>query len=343
MSADPTDDSKAVDLSGVRPERRETVQRRLAALREYEALSKRTWRDVNRLCEPLDLSPAGFYRIWKVWRQYRDPRMLQGVTQERNGPRNLTDDADYIHGLIAAMPPHKSIEQDVLAVERTAKEQGRHVRSRSALRRLVRELREADKPRPLADSPLDLVALDMVPLEIPVRANRRVMLPLATLVMHPASGSVLFARLSLSLPTPDIIAAGVSQWLRSMTTPEPLVIANHILMPKGYGSDWGDLVRVFERRGISRSGNDAPRPPCGVISAETIGREMLGIEMRPRMSHRPPEERRPLVRMANVNSPLSLSEAQAAIDERVAAACPPQITMFQRDGLLRELEAVFDT
>lgn len=342
MDTDPTNDGRDVDLTGVRPERRETVRRRLAALKEYEALPKRNWRDVNRLCEPLDLSPAGFYRLWKVWRQYRDPRTLQGVTQARSGPRDLTDDADYVRGLVAAMPPHGSIEQDVLAIERTAEEQGRPVRSRSALRRLVRELREADRPRPLADSPPDLVALDMVPLEIPVRADGRVMLPLATLVMHPASGSVLSARLSLGLPTPDTVAAGTSRWLRGMTSPGPVTAASRILMPKGYGSGWTDLMRVFERHGISRSGNDAPRPPCGVISGAALGREMLGIEMRPRMSHRLPEDRRPLMRTANVNFPLSLSDAQTAIDERVEAACPPQVTMIHRDALLRELEAIFD-
>lgn len=157
-----------VDLSGVMPQRRDTVRRRMAALEEYDRLPKRTFGELTRLCEPLGLSPPSFYRLWRSWRLLRDPAALQGQRMTSRGVKDPIGDREYVHGLLATMPRDRSVEAQVLEVERRAEAQGVPLRSRSALRRLAREIREEDAPPPLSTSPEAMIGLDIVPIEIAV-------------------------------------------------------------------------------------------------------------------------------------------------------------------------------
>ena len=332
--------TRDVDLSGVVPGRRETVRRRMAALDEYDGLRKRTWQDLARLSEPLGLAPASFHRLWRSWRSVRDPLALQGVTRSR-GLRNATGDGDYVRDLLRDIPPGASIEQDVLAIERLAGEQDVTVRSRSALRRLVREIREESARLPLADAPDDLIAVDMVPIELAVTANGTAMLPLATLILHPRSGTVLAAALSLGEPSPALAASALAGWLDGMPTADAGTRVRHLLIPGTHDPAWHDLFRVFDRHGIDRRGPNGRRLPAGPIAIDSVGRTLLGLDVRPRMVHRRPEDRRPLTRSARITEPLSLAEAQIAVDERIASAPACPLIIADRSAIVIELKAVF--
>lgn len=329
-----------VDLSGVVPERRETVRRRIAALEEYDSLRKRTWQDLVRLCEPLGLAPASFNALWRSWRNVRDPRALQGLTRPR-GLRDLTGDAEFVRRTLNGMTADASIEQQVLQIEGFAAEQNVAVRSRSALRRLVREIRRETTPLPLANAPEDLIALDMVPIEIAVKAAGVTMLPLATVILHPRSGTVLFASLSLNEPSPALAASALATWLEGLPSTDVGIQTSQMLIPGTTALEWQDLFRVLNRHGVERQGPNARRLPAGLITTDALGRSLLGFETRPRMVHRQPEERRPLTRSVRINDPLSLAEAQRVVDERIAAASRTMLTVTDHLAIAVELRIVF--
>lgn len=329
-----------VDLSGVMPQRRDTVRRRVAALEEYDRLPKRTFGELTRLCEPLGLSPPSFYRLWRSWRILRDPAALQGQRMTSRGVKDPIGDREYVHGLLATMPRDRSVEAQVLEVERRAEAQGVPLRSRSALRRLAREIREEDAPPPLSTSPEAMIGLDIVPIEIAVDDGGRTTLPLATVVLHPRTRSVLSVLLSLTPPSPASLAAALARWLDGLPTAGVGIRVGAAIIPSARSEEWIDLWSALRRHGLERSGPDGARMPAGEVIAGSLGRRILGIDVRPRMAHRPSDARRPLERSTRLGGPLSLAEAQAAMDERVAAHGRPSLFLPEGPALSSDLRAM---
>lgn len=327
-----------VDLTLVVPERRETVRERIAALEAYEALPRRTSGDLQRLSEPLDLSPASFYRLWRSWRLLRDPRTLQGPTRAR-GLKDPVGDRAYVRGLLETLVPAGSTESQVLAIEALAERDGVAVRSRSALRRLVREFREEDASPPLAGSSAGTVALDMVPLEIAVDHDGALQLPLAAVILHPRSGSALSVLLSTAAATPMFARSAVARWLMGLQDRADGTLIDTLLSPASDDAGWSDMFEILRRGGVARTGPDAARMPAGVVVAGALGRRVLDLDVRPRMIHRAPEDRRPLSRSTRLARPLRLEEAQAVVDERVAVAAKPPLFLPSARALASELLA----
>jgi hypothetical protein len=328
-----------VDLSGVAPQRRETVRRRIAALEEYDGLRYRTSADLTRLCEPLGLSSPSFYRLWRSWRTLRDPVALQGGKAIR-GIRDPVGDDGFVRGMIGSMPRDLSIEAQVLEIERIAAAGAVRVRSRSALRRLVRAIRAETTPLPLAASPEGTIGLDVLPIELSVDDGGIATLPLATIVLHPRTGSVLSALLSLDAPSPATIAAGLARWLDALPTGSGGTRVDSAVFPFARGPEWNDLWSVLGRYGIGRAEHEGiPALPGGVIEG-AIGRRLLDFDIRPRMTRRPSEERRPLPRSTRLGGPIPLAEAQEAIDERVAAEARPDLYHPEAPSLASELRTM---
>lgn len=338
-------DGEALDgdhvLKVVAPNRRETVRRRIAALEEYEALPNRNWRDLDRLCRPLDLSPQGFMRLWRSWRTLRDPAALQGPSPAR-GRTLRTDDLHFVREAVRRIPTEGSIESRVTAIEALARDEGVPLRSRSALRRLVREIVEQDEPAPLLAQPASVVAVDMVPIEIVVDEGGGPRLPLAAVVLHPASGTVMAALLSLGAPGPAAAAAVLRRWLAEDPFDPDGAAVDEAIVPASRDGAWTPLFDLLARRGVKRIGPDGRRAPVGSIVEASVGRQLLGIDTRPRMAHRSSAERRPLVRSPRLNRPLSLAEAQAVLDERVAATPRPALSLTDADLLAEDLAAMSD-
>jgi len=327
-----------VDLSGVLPQRRETVRRRIAALEHYESLPQRTSTELARLCEPLGLSPPSFYRLWRSWRTLRDPAALQGAKAAR-GLRDPVGDRDYVHDLLASISDQSSIEAQVHEIERSAAAQGAAVRSRSALRRLVRELRGDRTSSPFSTSPEGMIGVDIVPIEIAVNDGGLTTLPLAAVVLHPRTNVVLSVSLSLRPPSPTRIAVALTRWLDRIPTDGLGVEVDTALIPSARDDDWTSLWTLLRHHGLERSGPEAVRMPAGDVIAQSLGRQILGIDVRPRMSHRPSEARRPLVRSTRLGGPVLLAEAQAAMDERVEAEVRPSLFFPQARTLATILRA----
>lgn len=313
-----------VDLRGVLPQRRETVRRRIAALEEYDGLPRRTAAELSRLSEPLGLSTPSFYRLWRSWRTLRDPVALQGVTAAR-GLRDPIDDRGYVRDLLATMPEGGSVESRVLEVERSAAAAGVAVRSRSALRRLVREIHAEHTPPPLAGSPAGTIGIDVVPIEIAVSSAGITTLPLAAVVLHPRTASVLSVHLSLGEPSPSMIAAALVRWLDGMPVDGGGTRISAALIPSARDEEWRALWNVLSYHGLERGGPDGVRMPAGAVVAGSLGRRILGFDVRPRMAHRPAEARRPLTRSTRLGGPIPLAEAQAALDERIDARAGPPL------------------
>ncbi len=311
-----------VDLSGVLPQRRETVRRRIAALEEYDGLPCRTAGELTRLSEPLGLSPPSFYRLWRSWRTLRDPAALQGATAAR-GLRDPVDDRAYVRDLLATMPEGGSVEAQVLEVERSATAEGVALRSRSALRRLVREIHAEHTPPPLAGSPAGTIGLDVVPIEIAVSEAGVTTLPLAAVLLHPRTSSVLSVHLSLGEPSPAMIAAALARWLDGLPTDGGGTRISAALIPSARDEEWRTLWNILGRYGLERGGPDGVRMPAGAVVADSLGRQILGFDVRPRMAHRPAEARRPLTRSTRLGGPIPLAEAQAALNERIDAQAGP--------------------
>lgn len=330
-----------VDLSGVMPQRRETVRRRIAALEEYDNLPKRTSTELVRLCEPLGLSAPSFYRLWRSWRTLRDPATLQGATKTVRGLRDPVGDREYVQGLLASMPRDGSIEAQVHEIERQAAAQSVPVRSRSALRRLAREIRDQGTAPPLSASPEGMIGLDIVPIEIAVDDGGVATLPLAVIVLHPRTGSVLSVTLSLAPPSPASVAAALARWLDSLPAEGIGVQVDAAFAPSARNEEWTDLWATLRRYGLERSGPEGMRMPAGEVIAGSLGRRLLGIDVRPRMAHRPSDARRPLERSTRLGGPLSLAEAQAAMDERVESKARPNLFLPGARSLASDLRSLF--
>lgn len=330
-----------VDLSGVMPQRRETVRRRIAALEEYDALPRRTAPDLERLCEPLGLSGPSFYRLWRSWRTLRDPSALQGE-RGRRGLRDPVNDREYVREVLARLPKDGSVESMVLKIEAAAAVQGVSVRSRSALRRLVREILIELTPPPFAESPEGLIGLDIVPIEIPVLGEGGVpTLPIATTILQLRTGAILSVFLSLEPPSPNSAAAGLSRWLDGLESHYDGARIETALVPAAQGGEWIDFWNVLPRHGLDRASWEDGQVPAGDLIARAHGRRLLGLDLRPRMANRPSKERRPLVRSARLNSALPLVEAQAAIDERVTSEAQPKLFFPEASALAADLRSTF--
>ena len=329
-----------VDLSGVLPQRRETVRRRIAALEEYERLPRRTTTEASRLAEAIGLSPPSFYRLWRSWRTLRDPSALQGVTRAE-GMRDPAGDREYVRRLLASLPDDQSIERQVLGVEKAAALAGVPVRSRSALRRLVREIRGKDEPMPLSACPDDLIGLDAAPIELVVHEEGLTTLPMATALVHLRTNTVLSIHLSLGPPSPVALAAALSRWLAEVPVDCDGTRIEGVVAPSARGYDWTELWKTLRRRGLERTGPDGARVPAGDVIVAALGRRIMGVEFRPRMVHRAPKERRPLVRSGRLNRPLPLAEAQAVMDQRVLSRSRPTLYFPKARMLACDLRTSF--
>ncbi len=329
-----------VDLSGVIPQRRELVRRRMAALNEYDNLPKRTSAELARLCEPLELSPPSFHRLWRSWRTYRDPVALQGPNASR-GLRDPAEDREYIRALLAKLPVDSSIESQVLEIERLAAAQQVRVRSRSALRRLAREIRDEHAPSPLSGSPEGTIGIDVVPIEMAVKDGGLATLPLAAIVLHPRTGVVLSVLLTLAPPSPATVAAALTHWLDGLPSGGTGALVDAALIPFARDAQWTALRTVLTRHGLAQAGPEGSRMPAGDVVAGSVGRRLLGFDVRPRMAHRPSDGRRPLSRSPRLGGPLPLAEAQAAMDERVASQGRPDLFLPGATSLANDLRAMF--
>jgi hypothetical protein len=332
-----------IDLSRVEPRRRDAVRRRIMALEEYDALRYRKSVDMDRLRKPLGISSPHFYKLWQSWRTLRDPVLLQGGNPKPR-IRDVVEDERFVRDIMEEVPRDRSTEAKVLEIERVAKERGVRTRSRSALRRLVRRIDEESTAFPLLESPDGLIGLDVTAVELAVDDEGSAKLPLATVILHPRTGMVLSARLSLGRPSPATVADGLARWLDVVASKPAQRDGTRIdamIFPFARGIEWNDLWSVLDHHGIGRSERrDIPVLPGSVV-AGSMGRRILDIEARPRMTRRAPEDRRPLPRSQRLGGPITLVEAQKAIDERIAKLVPNDLYLPGAKSLASELRSLF--
>lgn len=314
------------NLEDVRPQRRGTVRRRLAALQEYEALPRRNWRDLTRLAEQVGLAPGSFHALWRSWRRTCDLAALQGGASANHGGRPSPDDEAFVNDALSRIAPGGSTESEVLEVERLAAAADVHVRSRSALRRLVRSIRESQAAI-AEDVPAGAVAVDFTVIELPVRLDDGETLPVATVVLHPATRTVLAARLSLEPAGDDDVIEVLRRFLAGLATEDGRDVLTSVSLPPIAEALASDVALALARRRVATM----VRPRTGIWHGGAIarhyGRELLGLATRPRMVRRPAAERRPLLRSRRINAPLTLAEAQRVIDERIARQPHPILVL----------------
>jgi len=142
------------------------------------------------------------------------------------------------------------------------------------------------------------------------------------------------------LSAPAAIAKGLARWLEALPTGSDGTRVDAAVFPFARGPEWNDLWTVLGRYGIGRAEHEGiPALPGGVIEG-SIGRRVLDFDLRPRMTRRPSEERRPLPRSTRLGGPIPLTEAQKAIDERVALEARPDLYLPEAASLASELRTM---
>jgi hypothetical protein len=329
-------------LNMIRPERRAVVKGRIEALERYLAIERPTTADADAMAREFGMTRISFYRLLRTWRARRDPADLAGPGAKtgRRGTQQLPGD-DFIARTLPTLPADISPERQVRALEDAARQAGVVLPARGTLRRRVADFRGGREPDPIGIG--DALAVGHVVLEIPIVGPPGLTLPLATVVARPGRGIVLATSLSLAVPGPRAVAAVLLSACARGTTlsdgpasrPDSTVFVDADQLV-----EWDPLFSVLAEHGLRRSGRDGPR----VLGDRLLGSvgfpSLLGFRSRPRMIYRPAGLRRPRVR-GPLNAPVSLAEAQAVLDARLAshAAVTSAPPMFCDAGLADALRA----
>jgi hypothetical protein len=306
-------------LSSVAPAKRAAVEKRIAVLRRYCAIEEPTMADAEQAAAELGISMASLYRLAKVWRETKDPSKLASPGgSQPTGLRPHPGD-DLARSVLAGLPAGRPMARDVSAIQKAAREQGVSVRSALGLQKLVRQVRA--ETLGVAGAAYDAF-VDQVALELPVLGSSGPAMPIASILAN--RDGIVCVRLDLASPGPALVAkllvraAGLGAI--SSDGKRPMTLA----FDTDTRPSWPPLIEALASNEISHSGDEWNVLRGGRLGSSMVYPQMLGIKTHTKQLSRPPHAR-PLPVKKSVRQPLTLEQAQTAVDELVAAQTPGPI------------------
>lgn len=317
-----TDLDQRLDLSGVLPARRDLVRARILAIEAYEALDVRTQGDARRIADSVGISIPTLYRLRRAWLRDRDPIAMQGGTGPRRVTRSMGDEPAVLE-ILRELPETGSIESRVLAIERKAADRGMAIRSRSALRRLVRKNIDPETSHDPHEWGPRTIALDMVPIDLPVQGSEGPTLPTLAVIMRAATGRILHAGISLESPSLALATRTLCRWIfdskRNGDPGDGGPRADRLLLVGTPRLDWSEGTRSLATLGIRCVEVPGGTIPAGSLIRRLHGQTVLGMRMHPRMANREETDRRPARGGSRLNAAIGIDDAISVIRERMSA------------------------
>lgn len=322
-------------LAFVSPERRLTVERRLHALRIYDALEHPTPVDAMVAADELGVTRAGFEWILKAWRAKRDPTALEGVSGGTTAARAVRGDERFIRGAFAALPAGRPLEQDAADIRRQATESGVSIRGVGSLRRMLTLLR-AERDAACAAT---RIVVDHVVLEMPVEVDDgdAPVMPVASVVADVQAGALLSVTLDLYMPN----AASIAKALARAAARGAFVAADGpttIGFDVGADDSWTRITRALASNGVRVVPGRSNGIRGGGHAGDLIVPALLGIGSRPGIVNKHVDLRRARLRKRG-DAALPLHRAQEIIDERLSfEPRRPQVSFSDDPAALTRLQ-----
>lgn len=312
-----TPNIESVDLTFVRPERRELVKRRLTAILAFLALESSTSRDAERFSKEAGVATPTFYNLVRVWKRRKDPEDLQGGRKHKSKKARLNGDEEFLDAHLKVLPHDVSIEKTVEELERRADEQGVTIRSRSVLRTLVANYRRRHDLQ-INRFPSDL-AIDFAALDIPIEVDGKAIMPVAAVLFDTNHAEPLCAVLTLEMPSPSLVAKlllkslDIGQIRQGPGNAKPL---RKLHLNVGSKPIWKNLQSALVAAGIEQVGDRGRiRLSVGIINFNHK-QEFLGIDAYENYAFHPKNDRQSKS-AAMHGEATTISEAQAIIDSRL--------------------------
>jgi hypothetical protein len=312
----PMDD---VDMSGVSPERRAEVRRRIGVVREYLAIDNPTRDDDTNYAALMGLHPAGFLRLVRIWRETGKASALPGAqiprTKRGGGSEKRIRTTAEVRSVVAQVMQEFGDQAKPVVIHRevTARceQLGLPAPTLTTIVASTMRSRRSPKPSDVVNNDDPHVIVDHSALYLPVIADAdNIQIPVLTTVCD-SRGYIYSHELSLTAPSPQVTARALLKSLHDTEDPVPL------LMNRDFTQGWNKLVGFLVFAGIDLRGRSAAPVPSGRTLRSLYGDAIGDIKLRPSYTSRPTEGRVPPVRMPS--RPLTLDDARDAVDAVISA------------------------
>lgn len=327
------DGAYSADLSGIEPDRRGEVRRRLKALAEHELTPGRE--NAKKLATSLGLGVAQFYNLAKAWRELRDPAAIAGGSRPRNRQIQIEDlQAKLLDDAMSSLPDGMP-EQLIHRAEQQAKIGGITMPSCDRMKRYIHANRIRKLPTQLAK--LGDWIVDHTVVEIPVvnkeTAPQR---PLATAVIDSRLNSIIALNLSLGLPSAPKIAAVLIRAIELRSNENVGFPKITVGLPFLNDQRWAKLPASVAAAGNSVVEYTPGAYEHGRCVEALLGLRHEGIRLRPRLVLASPTRR--VCPPNGMFNAVSLIEAEKLVRKRLGISDNPDTTLSeQSNGALHAL------
>ena len=295
-----------LDLSSIDPLRREEVTRRIDLLDAYIKLNSSRAEDAGRYAEEIGISVAQFYKLARVWRMHRDPKL---VGAGRRGGKRIRRDgiSQDVKRIVAeavdeigAEAGHEVIYREVVRRSRVA---GVDAPSRGSVWTFVMNRRATS---PTQDGPPGIIVGRLWP-RLPTMRSSEVVFPEVVIAMRLPDRVILGIDVSTDPDRKPSAAVALAHAFDAMDAIDENL---QVFVETG---DVEDISAVH----VAKLGHD-PKPAKASVSrmlSESLGRVIGGMEF----AHRKQNARVERLLRARSTNPLSRDAAVAEIERAVAA------------------------
>jgi hypothetical protein len=307
-------------LAHLPPHLRAKMLKRVEVLRRYARDKSRE--NAERGAAELDLSLVHFKKLAHVWELHGRADRLPGSEWPKTKSVATTDEQIGIMRKAIDEVPTGTVARIVRRAIEIAAARGVEMPSRNTIHARITEIRGCALQAGTIGSDCDLVVVHAA-LNVPVEIDGAATMPIAALAVHPATRTVLGIGLSGSGVEARSAASALAMALDRLpmssataASDGPLRIALDTLP----GVDWMTLRTALEQARAAVEG-EARELPRRDIAMSYLGRKVGGIEVRPRLTMKPPADRTPYI--ASGQSCVTLAEALEFVTIRMVPEVRP--------------------
>lgn len=309
-----------VDLSGIHPERRPEVLRRLRILTEFERAPGRS--NAERHALSLGISRAQFYNLFRAWKTFRDPEVLVGRSRSRKKTVTLSADLQTIVQDVLMEEPGALPNDITRKVMARAQGEGVELPQWEKLKRFVVANRKAGLPAKMAE--LADIVIDYTVLDLAVAFSRaKVSRPLAAVAIDTNQERIIGVHLSDGHPalikSVRVLADGLS------TMPDD---PRSVAIPNVDGEQWQEFLKLLGPVGLEAKSYTAGAYAYGRYAEALLGQRFQGIRLRPRLVASSFGDRE--TKLVTGDKAISLSAAQELVQARFLEATSPDLDITHR-------------
>ena len=336
------------DLSFVAFHRRAEILRRIEVINDHLADPKR--HTAKMAAAELGIGRIQFWTLVKAWKGSRTVEAVAGARSKPKPRMQLTLEQRTVIALAAAEKPDGPLERAIDHAFALARSRGVDMPARVTVTKHLRIARAGRMPiGTWADGAAVVVEHCVVDLPVGGSSGKPLM-PLATLVLHTRTATVLGLALTDGAPSAHTTARAIADAMASSPgafhskAPNGLIIAiDRFDCDDGEARRWDEILRIVAEMGLTRIGQELEEPRDAVIVWALIGALHAGVHLRPRITRRPMIAR--IARLWKDGAPVTLEVAEATLRGRwksaAAAADPPaQSIQDQFDRSLADMRAV---